>query len=86
MGTGALDTSRAGPLRAMAVDLSFVQAESFSSGGTLRAALVGGYLEHFSLLEVTLRGLADCRLTGDNTAPATAVLARVRLPECVILK
>lgn len=32
-----------------AVDLSFVLAESFGSGGTLGAALVGGYLEHFSL-------------------------------------
>lgn len=32
-----------------AVDLSFVLAKSFSSGGTLGAALVGGYLEHFSL-------------------------------------
>lgn len=38
------------------------------------------------LLEVTLRGFADCRLTGDNAAPATAVLARIRLPECVILQ
>lgn len=32
-----------------AVDLSLMLAESFGSGGTLGAALVGGYLEHFSL-------------------------------------
>lgn len=31
------------------VDLSFVLAKSFGSGGTLGTALVGGYLENFSL-------------------------------------
>lgn len=38
------------------------------------------------LLEVTLRGFAGHRLTGDNTAPASAVLAGIRLPERVILQ
>lgn len=38
------------------------------------------------LLEVTLRGFAGCRLAGDNAAPASAVLARIRLPEGVILQ
>lgn len=32
-----------------AVDLSFMLAKSFGSWGTIRAALVGGYLKHFSL-------------------------------------
>lgn len=38
------------------------------------------------LLEVTLGGSAGCRLTGDNAVLASAVLARIRLPERVILQ
>lgn len=38
------------------------------------------------LLEVTLRVFADGRFAGDDTVVATAVLARIRLPNCVILQ
>lgn len=38
------------------------------------------------LLEVTARGRAGRGLTGDDAAAALAVLARVRLPPCVILQ
>lgn len=38
------------------------------------------------LLKVTLRMFADSRFTGDNIALATAVLARIWLPNCVILQ
>lgn len=38
------------------------------------------------LLEVTLGGSAGCRLTGDDAVLASAVLARIRLPERVILQ
>lgn len=38
------------------------------------------------LLEVTLGVSADCRLTGDDIAAAVALLARIWLPNGVILQ
>lgn len=75
MSARAHTTWGGGPLCAMCVDFLFMMARSGSPRHTLRAALVGGYLKHFSLLKGTLRVSANSRFADNNITMATAVLA-----------
>jgi len=59
----------------MRIDFLFMMARSGSPQHTLRAALVGSYLKHFSLLKGTLRVSANSRFADNDVAMATAVLA-----------
>lgn len=81
---GAHTTHRGGPLCPMRIDFLFVMARPTSRGHTLGAAPVGGYLKHFSLLEGTLRVSANSRFADNNITMATAILARIGLPNCGI--
>lgn len=75
MSARAHTTWRGGPLCPMPMDFLFMMARSRSPRHTLRAALVGGYLKHFSLLKGTLRVSANHRFADNDITMATAVLA-----------
>jgi len=74
-GTRAHTAQGGGPLCPMRIDFLFMMARSGSPQHTLRAALVGSYLKHFSLLKGTLRVSANSRFADNDVAMATAVLA-----------
>lgn len=64
-----------GPLCSMLMDFVFMMARSRRSQHTLRAALVGGNLKHFSLLKSTPRVSANGGFADNDVTMATAVLA-----------
>lgn len=75
MSAGAHTTRGGGPLCPMRMDFLLMMARSRSRCHTLRAALVGSYLKHVSLLKSTLRVSANSGFADHNITMTTATLA-----------